>query len=213
MYQTLYSAAAQIIKLIQTDIGRPLGDLKTSFPEVDLADQAKKVLKDLNAISMEILSEDETWFALKMMPYRTTENVIDGVVLTIVNIHSVKKAGIVRRLAAILEDANDAIVVLDFKGRIKAWNKGAEAMYGYSESEALKMNFTDLIPEDLPDEIEKITGRLKKGEIIKSHKSRRRTRAGNILEIWLTATALVDEAGQTVEIAITERDLAWLSEK
>ena len=206
-------AAAQIIKLIQTDIGRPLGDLKTSFPEVDLADQAKKVLKDLNTISMEILSEDETWFALKMMPYRTTENVIDGVVLTIVNIHSVKKAGIVRRLAAILEDANDAIVVLDFKGRIKAWNKGAEAMYGYSESEALKMNFTDLIPEDLPDEIEKITGRLKKGEIIKSHKSRRRTRAGNILEIWLTATALVDEAGQTVEIAITERDLAWLSEK
>jgi PAS domain S-box-containing protein len=49
-----------------------------------------------------------------------------------------------------LEDANDAVAVLDFKGQITAWNKGAEAMYGYSESEALQMNFAALIPEDRP---------------------------------------------------------------
>ena len=82
-----------------------------------------------------------------MMPYRTIENVIDGVVMTFINIHEVKKAGITRRLATILEDSNDAISVLDFKGRITAWNKGAEAMFGYSESEALQMNYTDLLPE------------------------------------------------------------------
>jgi two-component system, chemotaxis family, CheB/CheR fusion protein len=49
--------------------------------------------------------------------------------------------------------------------------------------------------------------------IIKSHKSRRKTQVGDILDVWLTATALADESGQPVEMAITERDLAWLSEK
>jgi two-component system CheB/CheR fusion protein len=143
-------ATAEVIKLIQTDIGRPIGDLKTSFPEVDLADQAKAVLKDLNTISTESLSDGGIWYAIKMMPYRSIENVIEGVVMTFINIHEVKKADLARRLAVVLEDANDAIVVLDFKGQITAWNKGAEAMYGYSESEALQMNFAALIPRIVP---------------------------------------------------------------
>ena len=51
-----------------------------------------------------------------------------------------------RRLAVILKDSNDAITVLDLKGEILAWNKGAEKMYGYTEEEALKMNISQLIP-------------------------------------------------------------------
>ena len=204
---------ARVIKLIQTDIGRPLGDLKTSFPGVDLAKQAQTVLKDLNTISTEILSEGGIWYSMKMMPYRTIENVIEGVVITFIDIHDVKKAGIVRRLAVVLEDANDAIAVLDFKGRITAWNKGAEAMYGYSKSEALQMNFSVLIPADHPNEIRDIVARLRKGEAIKSFKSRRRTKDGNLLNIWMTATALNDETGHPVEMAVTERDLAWLSQQ
>jgi two-component system CheB/CheR fusion protein len=204
-------AATGVIKLIQADIGRPLGDLKTSFPGVDLADLAQTILKDLSTISAEILSEGDIWYSLKMMPYRTIENVIEGVVMTFINIHEVKKAGIVRRLAVVLEDANDAIVVLDFNGQIKAWNKGAEAMYGYSESEALQMNYASIIPEERPDEIKKIAARLRKGETIKSFKSRRRTKDGNLLDIWMTATVLNDEIGHPVEMAVTERDLAWLS--
>lgn len=204
-------AASGIIKLIQTDIGRPLGDLKTSFPGIDLADQAQKVLRDLNTINSDILSEDNIWYALKMMPYRTIENVIEGVVMTFINIHETKKADVVRRFAVVLSDSNDAITVLDFKGRITAWNKGAEAMYGYSESEALNMNFADLIPENHHNEIKDIADRLRKGETIKSFKSQRKTRSGKLLNIWLTATVLNDETGQPVEMAITERDLAWLS--
>ena len=206
-------AAAGVIKLIQSDIGRPIGDLKTSFPEVDLAEQADTVLKHLNTIGTEVLSDGGTWYTIKMMPYRSIENVIEGVVMTFINIHEVKKVGLDRRLVVVLEDANDAIAVLDFKGRITAWNKGAAAMYGYSESEALQMNFSALIPEDRPDEINDIAARLRKGEAIKSFKSRRRTKDGNLLDIWMTATVLNDETGNPVEIAVTERDLAWLSEE
>lgn len=131
--------------------------------------------------------------------------------MTFINIHETKKADVVRRFAVVLSDSNDAITVLDFKGRITAWNKGAEAMYGYSESEALNMNFADLIPENHHNEIKDIADRLRKGETIKSFKSQRKTRSGKLLNIWLTATVLNDETGQPVEMAITERDLAWLS--
>jgi two-component system, chemotaxis family, CheB/CheR fusion protein len=204
-------AATKIISLIQTDIGRPFNDLKTRFPDVDLVGQGRKVLKDLNTVEMEILSKDLTWYAMKVMPYRTTENVIDGVVMTFVDVHDVKQADKVRRLATVLEDSNDAVTVLDLKGRILAWNKGAEKMYGYTELEVLQMNFADLVPKDRSNELRKIVDKLVKDETITSFKTRRMTKDGKILDIWLTASALTDEDGQPVEIATTERDLSRLA--
>jgi two-component system, chemotaxis family, CheB/CheR fusion protein len=203
-------AAANIISLIQTDIGRPLSDLKTSFPDVDLSDLAGKVLKDLNTVEMNILSKDLIWYAMKVMPYRTAENVIDGVVMTFVDVHKVRQADKIRRLATVLEDSNDAIIVLDFEGNILAWNWGAQQMYGWTEAEALKMNMSELVPEDKQSEFKSTLEKLIRGEPIKSFKSRRKTKTGGILDIWLTGTALTDESGRPIEIATTERDLAWI---
>jgi two-component system, chemotaxis family, CheB/CheR fusion protein len=207
-------AAARIIKLIPTDIGRPLSDLKTSFPQVDLARQTQKVLDDLNTLETKIESENNVWYQLKAMPYRTTDNVIEGVVLTLINIeqqvrHNEDK---IRRFATVLEDSNDAVTVMDFKGRILAWNKGAEKMYGWTQAEALKMNMANLFPEERQNEVQTLVDKTQKGESILSFKSQRKTKNGRILDVWLTATVLVDERGRPIEIATTERDLAWLSE-
>ena len=205
-------AAAQIIKLIPADIGRPVGDLKSIFAEIELAEQAKKVLNDLNALEMEIMSKDKRWYLLKVNPYRSAENVIKGVVMTVIDIHKIKQAEKVRRLATVLEDANDAITVQDFEGRILAWNKGAENLYGLTESEALKMNIADLIPEEKRKENQSLIDRIKKGEPILSFKTQRMTKDGKILNIWLTATALADKNGRIKEMSTTERNLAWLPE-
>jgi len=203
-------AAAKIVRLIRTDIGRPFNDLKTRFPDVNLVGLGEKVLNDLNTVEMEILSKDSTWYTLKILPYRTTRNVIDGVVMTFLDIHTVKQAHKVRRLATVLEDANDAITVLDMKGRILAWNKGAQKLYGWSEPEALQMNYSALIPKDHENEFGKIVHKMVKNKIIKSFKTRRMTKDGKLLNIWLTASPLTDEKGEQAEMAITERDLAWL---
>ena len=203
-------AAARIIKLIPRDIGRPLSDLKTSFPEVELAELAKKVLQDLNSLEMEILSQDLIWHVLKVMPYRTGQNVIAGVVITLTDIHRVKQADKIRRLATVLEDASDAITVHDFKGRILAWNKGAENMYGWTEFEALKMNIKELIPKQRRKEEKAVMDKLKRGEAVNAFKTRRMTKGGKLLDVWLTGTVLTDDSGQPIEIATTERDLAWL---
>ena len=52
---------------------------------------------------------------------------------------------------------------------------------------------------------------MKEGKEVKSFRTKRETKDGRILDVWLTATKLVDEKGKTTEIATTERDLAWLS--
>ncbi|MFH2044180.1 MAG: chemotaxis protein CheB [Pseudomonadota bacterium] len=205
-------AAASIISLIQSDIGRPLNDLKTRFPDVDLAGHSRKVLKDLNTVEMEIMSKDLIWYAMKVMPYRTTENVIAGVAITFVDVHKVKQADKIRRLATVLEDSNDAVTVLDLEGNILAWNKGAQQMYGWPEAEALRMNISKLVPGDKQGELKSLIKKILKGEPVKSFTSQRKTKAGKILDVWITATAIMDENGRLIQIATTERDLAWLKD-
>jgi len=207
-------AAARIIKLIPTDIGRPLDDLKTSFPQVDLAKQTLEVLDNLNSVEKQIMSEDHVWYQLKVMPYRTRDNVIDGAVLTLTNIQQQvhQSEDQIRRFVTVLEDSNDAITVQDFNGRILAWNKGAEMMYGWNRAEALKMNIADLIPEDRQKETQALINKIQKGETVRSFKTQRKTKTGHVLEIWLTATLLTDQNGRPVEMATTERNLAWLAE-
>jgi len=206
-------ATARIINLIPTDIGRPLNDLKTSFPDVDIAGAAGNVLKDLNTIEMEILSNNYDWYAVKIMPYRTIENVIDGVVLIFSDISKVKQADKIRRLATLLKDSHDAIILADLKGNILDWNKGAGLMYGWTEREALMMNMAGLLTEDKQGEIESIIKKINKGETIKSFKTRRKTKDGKILDVWTTITALANERGKPIEFAATERDLAWLMQE
>jgi two-component system CheB/CheR fusion protein len=83
-------------------------------------------------------------------------------------------------------------------------------MYSWTESEALKMNICDIMPEDKHNELKSLVAKIKRGEPVMPFKSRRKTKAGQILDVWLTVTALRDESGLPTEIATTERDLAWL---
>jgi two-component system CheB/CheR fusion protein len=85
-------------------------------------------------------------------------------------------------------------------------------MYGWTEFEALKMTIEDLIPKEGLKEEKALMDKLKKGEAVKALKTRRMTKGGKPLDVWLTATVLADESGRPSEIATTERDLAWFPE-
>ena len=110
-------------------------------------------------------------------------------------------------LAAVVHDSNDAITVQDFDGNIRVWNKAAERIYGYSKSEALKMNIRQLVPEEKRAETLDLVKRLRKGENIQSFETQRITKDGRILDIWLTVTTLTNDAGRPIAITTTERDI------
>jgi len=116
-----------------------------------------------------------------------------------------EKANELLRLAVVVRDANDAITVQDLNGRIIAWNPGAVRMYGWSEAEALAMNVRDRIPEGLRADTMSKAHQLSQSEVLEPYRTQRLTKGGGVVEIWMTATALVDEARQMYAIATTER--------
>ena len=84
------SKAKEVINVIDTDIGRPIGDLAARIVDVNLQKEAQKVLQTLKQVEYEVQSNNGKWYLMRMVPYRTVENVIDGVVITLVEIDRLK---------------------------------------------------------------------------------------------------------------------------
>ena len=112
-----------------------------------------------------------------------------------------------RRMATVIQDSNDAITFQDLDGNILAWNRGAEQIYGYSEAEALRMNIVDTVPTEYQEEAREFLSSLKRGKLVPSLETKRKTKDGRIVDVWLTNTKLTDDKGKLTGIATTERDI------
>jgi two-component system, chemotaxis family, CheB/CheR fusion protein len=203
----------QVIKLIQTDLGRPVGDITTNLLGYDsLVRDIQAVLDSLTPREVEVQTRTGAWFLLRIRPYRTLENVIEGAVITFTDITDVKKAQMallesegLRRLAVVVRDSDAAILVQALGGRIVAWNPSAERMYGWTEAEALSMNILALIPEGQREVSLAKVREIVLGDVRAPYRAQRLTKDGRIVEVWLTAASLVDGSGEPYAIATTER--------
>jgi two-component system CheB/CheR fusion protein len=95
--------------------------------------------------------------------------------------------------------------VHDLDGRILAWNPGAVRIYGLSEAEALEMNVRDRIPMGNREDALAKLHQLSVAEILEPYRTQRIAKDGTVMEISITSTALVNEAGHMYAIATTER--------
>src|SRR5208283_3969941 len=82
----------KLFSLIPTDIGRPIHDLTTKISYPDLYKDAQMVLDTLQSKETEVMAGDGRWLLMRILPYRTKENVIDGVVITFIDITDRKRA-------------------------------------------------------------------------------------------------------------------------
>jgi two-component system CheB/CheR fusion protein len=85
------SETSKITKLIPGDMGRPITDIASALLYPELADDAHQVLRTLVKVERQIPLPDENWFAARILPYRTLDNMIDGVVITFMDITVSKK--------------------------------------------------------------------------------------------------------------------------
>jgi two-component system CheB/CheR fusion protein len=206
-------AAAQIINLILADVGRPVGHILANLIGYDqLVPDTRAVLDTLVPKSHEVQTTEGKWYTLRIQPYRTTDNVIEGAVISFIDIaeivqarQALAKANDLLRLAVVVRDAFDAITVQDLQGRIIAWNPGAMRLYGWSEAEALLLNVRDRIPAPLREGALATLKQLSQAEILQPYPTERLTKAGALLQVSITSTALIDESGQMYAIATTER--------
>lgn len=199
-------AAVELINLIQSDVGRPVGHIVSNLVGYDsLVTDIQHVLDTLVMKELEVQTKSGRWFLLGMRPYRTLENVIEGAVITFVDITRTKKAETIRHLATVVADANDAITVQDLAGQILAWNPAAARIYGWTEAEAMQMNVRDRIPAALQLEEVDVLTRLSQAEVLAPYETKRLTKDGRVLTVQLTATALTADDGDVYAIATTER--------
>lgn len=198
----------ELIPLSNTDIGRPIGHFATELKGVNLSEYAQKVLKDLAVVEDTVLCEDNRSFKIRILPYRTLQNVIDGVVILFENVtEKMKIEKQFNRYLNLVTDSSDAIILQTMDGKIITWNGGAQKMYGYTENDALKMNMSQLIPKNKITETKAMKSKLLDGEGIDPFRSQRKTKNGIILDVWISVTLLKGELGHPEGIATIERDI------
>jgi two-component system, chemotaxis family, CheB/CheR fusion protein len=122
------NAALQMFSLIPSDIGRPLTDLVSRLNYDQLVADAAQVLRTLAVCEQEVTTQDGGWRHVRILPYRTTDNVIDGLVITLVDISRLKRAELIAEsskvyVESILATMREPLLVLDSSLRVVTANR------------------------------------------------------------------------------------------
>jgi PAS domain S-box-containing protein len=199
--------ASVLLNLCDSDLGRPWTAVARGFDE-QLAIDSQLTLETRMPIEKNVQNHDHKCFLRRVQVYRAEGAGVGGVAVTFVDItQQIESDAQLRRFAAMLRDSADAIVVMDFGGRIVAWNRGAQRLYGYTQGEALKLNVRDLMTGDRLDATLDVMRSVARGEAMPPFDTQRRTRDGRIVELSATVALLFDSAGNPESLAATERDI------
>jgi len=135
----------ELFSITHVDEGRPITDFAHGLEYEDLVKDARAVLSDLATVRREIRSRAGRWYDMRLRPYRTVDDKIDGVVITFVDVsdrHQVEEAlresgQRLRQQQHLIDLSHEPIFVWDFDGGIVEWNRGSEELYGHRRDEAL----------------------------------------------------------------------------
>lgn len=167
--QRFTPSIGKLLSLVANDAGRPITDFSTKFQDEDLIPDARRVLDKLAPVDREVKTDEGRWFTRRILPYRTQDNRIDGVVITFHEITDRKRteeriknfshelelevqqrtselALSARRMQAILDTAADAIITIDSQGIIETFNPAAERIFGFTAEEAIGSSVNIIMP-------------------------------------------------------------------
>jgi two-component system CheB/CheR fusion protein len=198
----------EIFNLIPTDSGRPLSDLTHRLEYDGLIEDAETVLETLQSVEREVRTTDGRFWMMRLSPYRTQEDRVNGVAITFFNITDRKQSEEVKHfLAAIVESSQDSVLTVNFDGIITSWNRAAQKLYGYTAEEAIGRSLNDIV---LPQNILQVLANIddiKHGHKVEVFDSVRVHKDGRNINLEVVMSPVRDDKGAVIGVSTIARDV------
>jgi two-component system CheB/CheR fusion protein len=149
-------SAESLLNLLPGDVGRPIGNIRSNVDIPDLDVMIGQVSRRFAELQREVRDKEGRWYSLRIRPYRTAENKIDGVLMAFLDIDALKRVNQAlceseAMVRALVETLIRAILVIDGTGKIVMVNAAAETMFGYHRDQLEGQTLELLLPERLRD--------------------------------------------------------------
>ncbi|BDZ66949.1 chemotaxis protein CheB [Methanobacterium ferruginis] len=141
--------ATKLIKMIESDVGRPLSDIVSNLKYDKLMDDVQRVMERVTYKEIELETDGAEWFQTRIMPYKTSKNVIDGVIITFNNITQSKKQtkdalDALKLADSVIQTVREPLLVLDSQMRVTSANKSFYKTFKVSPEETIMKNLYQL---------------------------------------------------------------------
>jgi two-component system, chemotaxis family, CheB/CheR fusion protein len=202
-------AMSDLFHVRDGDRGRPITEIVSRFSYDDLRKDATRVMRDLSIVERLVeIEEDRLVFIMRIRPYRTVDDVIDGVVITFVDISErVRFEEDRAKLAAIIDASQDAIIGYSLEGTITSWNGGAKQLFGYTAEEVFGKSITILLPPDQSNADPEILDRIRLGANVEHYETFHRRKDGSQVQVSLMVSPIRNSNGKVIGASKIARDI------
>jgi two-component system CheB/CheR fusion protein len=208
--------ATKIFKLIHSDIGRDYTDLANNLNYSEMHTDAKEVLRTLVFAEKIISSNDGFYYTIRIMPYRTIDDIIEGLVITFIDVTEAKELEIALRetkqiLRSFIKKVPSVVIGLSSSGIIIEFNPEAENVFKRQRSEVINRSYYDLfIPEGLREKVELDMKEILAGNLPNRFENLVKSATGDQLKIEWTAHKQFNEKGNLTGIVAIGENITAL---
>ncbi|MBE1161564.1 chemotaxis protein CheB [Dyella acidiphila] len=203
-------AMTDLFHLREGDIGRPITDISARVNYPELKEDVAQVLRHLGVTERMLYGRgDERTYLLRVRPYRTLDDVIDGTVLTFVDVSESLRHELERgQLAAIVDSSLDAVIGYTLEGTITSWNKSAERIFGYSAQQAMGQPLSMLLAADATEEAKIIFEFRTPGIRPDKFEATWKTRSDQAIPVSVSNSPVCNSMGKTIAGSLIARDIS-----
>lgn len=197
-------AATNFLNLMEEDVGRAISDLMSKLEYSGLVNDARAVLNTLESKETEVRM-GSGWYMLRIRPYRTSDNIINGVIITFAEITEQKRVEQnLRKLSRAVDQSTDIILIMDVDGTIDYANQRAFEVTGYTGAQIIGQPFHNLLVDDDDTAI--------LDQIVTTHERwsgelQHQTAAGVYFWVEALISPIMDEQGQITHLFAVEEDI------
>ncbi|GLQ52338.1 chemotaxis methyltransferase [Dyella flava] len=203
-------AMTELFHLRESDVGRPITEISARVNYPELRKDVAQVIRHLGVVERMLYGQDdERTYLLRVRPYRTLDDVIDGTVLTFVDVTESLRHELERgQLAAIIDSSRDAVIGYTLEDIISSWNKSAERTFGYSAQQAIGQPLSMLLPADATNEAKAIFESRDPGARPDKFEATWRTQGGQTIPVSVANSPVRNSVGSVIAGSLIARDIS-----